>query len=493
VTHSGNGHNGPSPSDIVLLRDLEPEDDETPFPESIIPDLPKAARLSDTLGRDVGGWLADYVRYASEVSERTPQLMHQAAGLWLASVAVARRLHIAMPHGDIFPNLYLLAVARTTLFSKTTGMGVMESLLASSIPHLTLSNESTPEALLSELGGKQPSNLESAEVSDEDRELWRHGQRFAAQRGLILEEASGLLAGLRKDYMQGMAELLLKVHDCPPQYRRHTRGGGFLTIRNAYLGICGWTTPVRLRTVETDVAWHDGLFARFALLTPEGPGIRPSETPRPRPQRPAHLVTTLSRLGNSLLLQPESYQRPAPSKAVPMTPEAAAAQRRYYIALSYDLLMAKTAPDNRLFGTYGRLPAMASKVALLLAALDWAAQEGKPELQVTLEHYAQAQRITERWRASSHRLLDELLAKPEAQDENADLERTLKVLQRHGDGWLTIRDLVRKMDSNRYRTNEVMQLVNTLELDGRVEVQERKGEGRGRPSLVVRLTQERRG
>ena len=229
--------------EIELLRDLDPED-EALFPESLVPDLPKDARLPDTLGADVGGWLADYVRYASDVSERTPELMHQAAGLWLASVAVARRLHIAMPHGNVYPNLYMLAVAKTTLFSKTTGMGVMEALLADAMPHLTLSNDSTPEAMLAEFGGKQPSNLESAEVSDDVRELWRQGQRFAAQRGLVLEEASGLLAGLRKDYMQGMAELLLRLHDCPNQYRRHTKGGGYLVIRNAYLGICGWTTPV---------------------------------------------------------------------------------------------------------------------------------------------------------------------------------------------------------------------------------------------------------
>lgn len=432
-----------------------------------------------------------YERYATLVSERTPSIVHQAAGLWLASVAIARRLHVALRHDNIYPNLYLLAVARTTIFSKTTGLSVMINLLEDAMPQLTLSNESTPEALLWELSGKQPPNLDAAEISDRERDLWRDGQRFAAQRGLVLEEASALLAGLRKDYMQGMAELLLRLYDCPPRYRKLTRGGGYQVVRDAYLGICGWTTPARLRTAETDVAWHDGLFARFALLTPEGPGARPSDDPGRRPPRPALLFDDLDRLANSLLPAPERYPATVESRPVAIDDEAVNAQRRYYQALSYDLLTSKAAPDDRLHGTYGRLPAMALKVATLLAALEWSRNDGESELRITLAHYAAAQRIAERWRLSAHRLLDMLTVNTEAEQETTDLDRVLRVLQRQGDGWLTVRDLQRKLGSNRHTISQVGGLVRALEQDGRVEVQERaRTPGKaGRPSLVVRFCQ----
>jgi hypothetical protein len=488
---NGNGYHALEA--IALARETEAEERLRPA-DSLVLDLPASARLPETLGADVGEWLDDYTRYASLVSERTPAIVHEAAGLWLASVAVARRLYVPMPHGDVFPNLYALAVAPTTLYAKTTGLNVMTTLLDDALPHLTLSNESTPEALLSELAGKEPPNLTGAEITDKERELWRLGQRFAAQRGLVLEEASSLLAGLRKEYMQGMAELLLRLYDCPNSYRRHTRGGGYMVIRQAYMSIVGWTTPARLRTAETNTAWHDGLFARFALLTPEGAPLRPSAELGSRPARPTRLVEDLTRLANVLLAMPEHYPEPVIARAVAIDEAAAKAWRQYYLSCSFDLLTARNAPDGRLHGTYGRLPAMALKVASILAALDWAAV-GTGDPVITLGHYAHAQRIAEKWRASSHRLLDLLTARTEAEEENADLERVLKVLEQMGASWLTVRDLVRKLDSNRYTTSQVHGLVKILEQDGRVEVQERRPEGGkgGRPSMVVRFCQAKTG
>lgn len=453
--------------------------------ETLAPDLPAAARLPDGLGRDVGGWLVEYVRYASEVSERTPEIVHEAAGLWLAAAAVARRLHVSPRHDDIWPNLYLLAVAPTTLYAKTTGLNVATRLLSDAFPHLALANESTPEALLAELAGKEPPNLESNELTDTDRQVWRLGQKFAGQRGLVLEEASSLLAGLRRDYMQGMAELLLRLYDCPVSHRRHTRGGGFLVIRSAYLSIIGWTTPARLRTAEVETAWQDGLFARFALLTPEAQPKRPSEEEGPRPIRPPILVEDLTRLANNLLATPERYPEPVSSRAVAIAPEAKQAWRQYYIALSHDLLTSRDAPDQRLGGTYGRLPTMALKVALLLAALDWSSSGGGSEPVITLAHYARAQGVTERWRASAHRLLDHLSVRPEAEQEDSDLKRMVLLLERKNGDWLKLRDLHGAMGSGRYTASQIEGLVNILVQQGRVEIEERKP-ARGRPSKVIR-------
>lgn len=478
VTFSSNGH-GPA---IVEDADFQPAMVD-------VLDLPAAARLSEDLGADVGGWLADYVRYASEVSERTPAIIHQAAGLYLVSVAVARRLVLPMRHADIFPNLYILAVAPTTLYAKTTGLGVMTSLLDDGIPHLQLSNESTPEALLAELAGREPPNLDSKEISDQERETWKHGQRFAAQRGLVLEEASALLAGMKREYMQGMAELLLRLYDCPRLYRRHTRGGGYAMIRHAYMSFCGWTTPARLRTAEIETGWQDGLFARFALVTPTEAPQRPADDgySKGRPQRPAALLEELTRLANSLLPTPDEYPKPVTARAMGITDDARAAWYRYYQATSYDLLTSRQAPDARLHGTYGRLSTAALKVSMLLAALDWSRSGGGDEPLVTLAHYAAAQRIAESWRASAHRLLNTLSAKAEAEEEDRDLRRLLNVMERNPDQWLAVRDVVRSLPSKQYTTATVSILLRILVDDGRVEAAEHKPDGRGRPSMRYRI------
>ena len=211
-------------------------------------DLPQEARIPLAIqqaGQEVGKWLSDYVAFAADVSERTPHLFHEAIGLWIGGLAIARRLRLRLRHGDVYPNLYVLGVADTTLYAKSTGLEVGSRLIHDCFPHLLFANDFTPEAMLSDLAGREPANLHAADLTDRDRELWLAGRAFSAERGVILEEMSALLAGLRRDYMTGMAELLLRLYDCPDLYRRNTRGAGFVVVRNAYLSLLGMTTPAR--------------------------------------------------------------------------------------------------------------------------------------------------------------------------------------------------------------------------------------------------------
>ena len=235
----------------AILRGPTPQVLATPeFAGTDVPELPQTAQLPPDLqgaGGEAGSWLTDYVAYAAGVSERTPRLFHEAIGLWTGSLAIARRLRLRLRHGDIYPNLYVLGVASTTLYAKSTALDVGSRLIHESFPHLLFANDFTPEAMLADLAGREPVNLNSADLTERDRDLWLQGRHFAAQRGFIAEEASALLAGLRRDYMTGMAELLLRLYDCPDLYRRNTRGAGFIVVRKAYLSIIGMTTPARLQ------------------------------------------------------------------------------------------------------------------------------------------------------------------------------------------------------------------------------------------------------
>jgi hypothetical protein len=439
-------------------------------------DLPQAARIAPALeqaGQEAGHWLNDYVAYAAEISERTPKLFHEAIGLWIGGLAIARRLRLRLRHGDIYPNLYLLGVADTTLFAKSTGLEVGNRLIHDSLPHLLFANDFTPEAMLSDLAGREPTNLNSADMTERDRELWLAGRRFSAQRGLLLEEMSALLAGLRRDYMTGMAELLLRLYDCPDLYRRNTRGSGFVVVRRAYLSIAGMTTPARLKGAEINMAWYDGLFARFGLLTPEALPARPGDDfERPRPAYPPCLVEDLTRLAHILLPVP-TYPEPVEARDVELDGEAKIAWWRYYVAVTYDLLVSGTPPTQQLWGNYARLPAQALKIALILAALDWASGRHKEPL-VTLAHYARAQGIAERWRASVHRLLD-MLSSREVVAEYGREDRLLQMIRAAGPGGVAARDIYRAL---KLRRLDFDLLVDGLVRDGliqRIEIESSHG------------------
>jgi hypothetical protein len=218
-------------------------------------------------------------------------------------------------------------------------------------------------------------------------------------------------------------------------------------VRKACLSIIGVTTPARLERAEIDTGWYDGLFARFGLLTPEAPPQRPGDDyERPRPPVPPHLVEGLTRLAHSLLPVP-AFPAPVEAREVAMAAEARAAWWRYYLAVTFDLLASGQPPDRRLWGSYGRLPAQALKVALILAALDWAdGKQGEP--QVTLAHYARGQMVAERWRASAHRLLHALSRSRVAEEYDAEA-RVLRLIRATGASGIAARSVYRTLGLRR--------------------------------------------
>ncbi len=463
-----------------LAREVLAADPSTPPPAlpttqlSGVPELPDEARLPASAERDastIGNWLNEYLRYAAQKSPSTPMLFHEAAGLFAGGLAIARRLRVPMAHEDIWPNLYILLVAPTTLYAKSICVRILTDLVDNAVPHLRLACEFTPEALLSDLAGKEPVGLQNN--SEDTRNLWLAGRNFAAQRGIILDEASSLFAGFRRDYMTGTSELLLRLYNHPWPYARNTRGAGFVVVRGAALSFLGATTPASLLRADVDALWHTGMFARFALLTPDGDPVYSQTDTRPNP--PTRLVETLKRLACELLPVP-TYPDLPPVRDVVIDTDAHAAWQRYDKAVRFDLLVSDDAPDGRLWGCYGRMPTQALKIALILAALDWA--EGILDTpRITLAHWARGQMIAEKWRASAHRLLAALSA------VNPEVElgqRVERLIRRSGSAGLTQREIQRMSG---LRRDEIQRALDDLMHDGLITTIERRG--RRGPSTVA--------
>jgi hypothetical protein len=197
---------------------------------------------------------------------------------------------------------------------------------------------------------------------------------------------------------------------------------------------------------DLDFLWGSGLWPRFALLTP-------SELPPWRSPKPGHcdppqaLTRTLWRLAEEKL----------PKPVYPAAPEACdvqlgkgvhAAWRAYARTMIRDILTSPEAPDKRLWGVYGRLPSQAFKIAVILAALDWAEGDGVPAPIVSLAHWARGQAIAENWRASAHRLLDSLSNRRVVEEHNKE-DRILQMILAAGAGGITARNIYRNLGLRR--------------------------------------------
>lgn len=484
------GDNGRSKPDLAAVREWlkkRPDlaravlatDPATPVREKEIPDIPELpdeARLPASLeneAMEAGQWLNNYLRYATQKSPSTPELFHESAALFVGGLAIARRLYVALGHGEVWPNLYVMWIAPTTLYAKSSGLRILSDLVDMTMPHMRLACEFTPEALLTDLAGHEPVGLQNR--PEEVRQLWQAARNYAAQRGIILDEASALFSGFKRDYLTGLPELLLHLYEAPRQYTRNTRGAGYIVVRAAFLSFIGATTPTSLISANVDTAWYTGMFARFALLTPDSPPVYALTDIRPDP--PVTLVETLRRLHAEKLPVP-TYPDIPQARSVALDPEAYESWKRYDKALRYDLLNSSNAPDGRLWGCYGRMPTQAIKIALILAALDWA--EGiLDEPRITLAHWARGQMIAEKWRASAHRFLDMLYATPPGRDFS---QRIVILLQRAGEAGLTKREIRRKTGL----PGEVIeQILSELAEDGLVITMTRKSE-RGPATIVYR-------
>ncbi|MBV9581451.1 MAG: DUF3987 domain-containing protein, partial [Chloroflexi bacterium] len=410
----------------------EIELDETPT--SSFPEPPADARVDPELAAGAGKWIDQYVAFGLAVSPMTPEFFHEGAALWLGATSIARRLVLPMAFADVYPNLFVAWVAPSTLYRKTTALDLARRAARTAIPHLLTAQDSTPEAFVADLAGREPAHFE--DLPAVNQEMWRKRRDFSAQRGLLLDEMSGLLASAGRDYNAGLLELYMRAFDCADQYERITRGQGLVVVRDAYLSLLGASTPSALGPhLSAAQLWTNGWWPRYALLCPplEKPEWR-TPTADPDTGLPAVMANVLRSLDGRL--PKPTWPEPPHALKVRLDQAAYDLWAPYSKALTYDLLGGGL--DERLYAAYGRLPTQALKVAIILAALDWGDREATPHIKPA--HMARAVMITESWRASFHRLL-EVTVETIASTRRGRLIRQIAKAQRP----MSLRDIWRNM------------------------------------------------
>ena len=409
-------------------------------------------------------WLAQYMEWSGMTGNQTPMIFHQAAGLWLLATAVGRRLYGEAPWGvKIYPNLYLMLVAGTTFYRKSTAYKLAEQVARQAIPHMLMPTPGSPERFQEALAGRMPSNFDK--LAREQQERLTKAQPFAAQRGLLKDEVAGLFGAINKrDYMVGMKDLLMELYDCPDYFDKDTQTG-LNIVENAALSILGVTTPASLSCAVSTGDWDNGLLIRFALLSPE-----PNYAERPPAKQyrsvPQSLIDDLKALHDRL---------PAPQQSE--TGMKAPGSLRLNVQCwqqvqSYGAWLRRmcdpgrdTELDDRLKGVYGRMHVQAFKLASLFAALDWLKADDEVPT-VTVDHWQAGQALAEGWRQSAHRLLEQLDRSGEAVQEKRHQDRLLNAIRQAGTTGVALRDLYRNLN---FSAKQARQLAQDLVRAGLIE------------------------
>jgi len=442
-----------------------------------VPELPKAARLTPAMERaasDTGAFVQTYAEHVKQIANTLPEDFAIAAALAISSIAVARRLHVVTYFEPmIFPVLWVLWVAESTIFHKTTALNIGRRLIRATMPHLLLPDESSSDRLIQELAGMEPINLAKMPFDQQGR--WRKARLHAGQRAIVIDEASSLFGSFRKDYNIGKVEVFLKAYDCDEEKTYSTIRHGQITMRWLYLPLLGATTPAAIQAAANLQMWQMGLWPRFVSLVPERmfpERITHSDEPI---QRPASLDATILHLLERLPQADEGVEfgegdvrvKQPQSMEVTIAAEAWKHWTKYNEALSHDLQHPDVTPDDRLRKMYGRNGVRLFQTATLLAALDWAAEGRGQNPRITMSHYARAHIIAESWRVNAHRFVEVMDRPLEGADREARMTAMIRYLNTKGEP-ASLRNLTRYIG---WKRDDVSTVINQMVMDGLAEEQ----------------------
>lgn len=459
-----------------LAQKTSPYDPNRKLPEetSYCPPLPDEI---ETDGLRTDTWIDLYADYGHALSPMTPRSFHISAALWLISSAIARRLVLRMPFGNVYPNLWIAWIAPTTLHGKTTALEIVKGISKRCFAHLLAPQDATPEALIFDMSGQEPANLNQMSQTEKDR--WTDGRHYAGQRGLVLDELSGLLAQASKDYNLGLVESMLRLYDCEEEFCRSTIKRGWQTVKNAYLSIITASTPEAVASAMLRQSlWSNGWWPRFALLSAKNKAEWHAPEEKEEPE-------AISEAIRSLLAWLPSATWPHPSTAVSVSLSDGVYESWsiYSKTLRYDMLNDDLEPN--LWGTYGRLPVHVLKIAICLAALD---RHRTGSVQIEPNHLKRAVLVAEEWRNSAHYLVDSIGAVNQNDVFRRASTRILQFLQSKEPQASSIRDICKSM-RRAFTPDEITDTVRQLEISGAIErIQIQSGSRGGRPTTRYRIS-----
>jgi hypothetical protein len=191
--------------------------------------------------------LGGYVEYARQITD-APLAFHVGGGLAMMAGAIGSNIYWrGGGHREQWPNLFLLLLAPSGIFRKSTSVDLPTNLLAAACSGSILDREFSPEQFIRNLA-EQPTSL------------------------LKESEFSSLLERMKSSYMQGMKQRLTDLYDCQDSYDRVIRGangtGERIRIVRPSLSILAASTLDWLVESLTETDMRSGFMPRFLFIAP---------------------------------------------------------------------------------------------------------------------------------------------------------------------------------------------------------------------------------
>jgi hypothetical protein len=408
------------------------------------PPLPDQARADEALAATASPWLDQYIAFSRKWAPRAFDEFHEACGVFILATTAARRIKIRFGRG-VYTSLYLALAGRTTLYTKSTAADLaVEFLKRAGLECLLADDDATPQAFVRSLTAHVPENCN--EWSAEARVALCQRLAFAAQKGWFYEEFGQHLEGMmrRDGPMAAFRGILRRLDDHKESYVYDTISRGREILMKPYLTILANVTPADLApfAMRNSLLWRDGYLARIAFVTPPEGSRSDARFPDEAICYPPTLLDELRewhrRLGipnvdlKPILDEKQKWtgryrldQAPLPEVTYTLAPEVKDAFYTYDNALR---ALTSREANADLDGSYGRFAMKALRIAGLLASLHDDAGTGV----IGLAAWHRGQAIAERWRASLHRLMQQVqVAAALPQGEEVE-QKILRALKKHG-------------------------------------------------------------
>lgn len=386
-------------------------------------------------------FIAEYTDWASMRSPLTPTHFHQNIAATMLAGATAGRAYLQLPHERIYPNLYTLIIATTSVYAKTTAFGIANEVIGQTMKDRVITDISTPEALVYEMAGVEPQNWNRME--EQERAEWTAGRVHGPRRLMMLDEAGRFFNSLQRDYNATLDSLFMSLYDANgTKISRSTVKMGRVTIHHPALSCLFATTPANTRTLlRNHDSWSSGFWGRWCFATATQPLLWQKSIHK---DAPATILETLERIDNGWLRKykdGEAYNMDAHPKVFEAYDTASRASREAIIA----------SDDDHFHSVLSRLPAKHLKLSMLIAIAE--ANGNKPRLKWS--HWNEAREIVEGWQR------DSVLAVEEANrtDQVNDEQRILAIIDSYQEG-VTSRYLQQRTGKSAKEMNDLLKALH---------------------------------
>ncbi|HEY8648904.1 MAG TPA: DUF3987 domain-containing protein [Candidatus Limnocylindria bacterium] len=216
------------------------------------------------------GFLPSYVEHARALTD-APPIYHLAVGLSILGAAAGNRIWTEAWGQKIRPHLWVVLIAPSSYYRKTTAMNIGLGILRQAIPAAVLPSDFSREKFIEQLGIKPD--------------------------GVIpIGEFGGFLAVLGRDYMGGLKEQLTDLYDSPELWERTLKSGSVKVSAPAVSMLSGSTMDwLQKRISDGDV--RGGFLPRVLFFPatdkPEWRGL----VTRRNVEVERELIGTLTQLG----------------------------------------------------------------------------------------------------------------------------------------------------------------------------------------------------